>query len=79
MIEADFAWLKQHAGPADARLADISAQSGGLAIQGPKSREVPDSLAQSVPRHDQVVNIPGQELKPHHGDTETLRKVRKTP
>lgn len=40
MIDVDFAWLQRHAGDADVRLANISAQTGGLAIQGPKSREV---------------------------------------
>ncbi len=40
MIDVDFVWLKQHVGDTDVRLADISAEMGGLAIQGPKSREV---------------------------------------
>jgi len=40
MTEADFAWLGRHAGDEEVRLADISASTGGLAIQGPKSREI---------------------------------------
>jgi len=40
-IEEDFAWLKKHLGEDDAvRLVDISAQTGGLAVQGPMSQEV---------------------------------------
>ena len=40
MIDVDFAWFKQHVADADVRLVNISAQTGGLAIQGPKSRDV---------------------------------------
>ncbi|HEY2572900.1 MAG TPA: glycine cleavage system aminomethyltransferase GcvT [Verrucomicrobiaceae bacterium] len=43
MIAEDFAWLQKHlAADADigVRITDISVQTGGLAIQGPQSREV---------------------------------------
>jgi aminomethyltransferase len=40
MIGIDFAWLQSHAADADLRLANISTVTGGLAIQGPGSREV---------------------------------------
>ncbi len=40
MIDVDFAWLNSHAPDADLRLVNISADTGGLAIQGPRSREV---------------------------------------
>ena len=40
MIEVDLAWLEKQIGDADLRLVNISSQTGGLAVQGPKSREV---------------------------------------
>ncbi|MCE9520649.1 MAG: glycine cleavage system aminomethyltransferase GcvT [Verrucomicrobia bacterium] len=40
MIDVDYAWLQKYIGDTEVRLVDISAQTGGLAIQGPKSREV---------------------------------------
>lgn len=39
-IEEDFAWLKAHVNEDNVRLMDISAQTGGLAIQGPASKAV---------------------------------------
>jgi aminomethyltransferase len=39
-IEEDFAWLKKHLGEDEARLVDISSQTGGLAVQGPMAHEV---------------------------------------
>jgi aminomethyltransferase len=38
-IDEDLAWLKQQIGESKVQVADISAQTGGLAIQGPASRE----------------------------------------
>ncbi len=39
-IEEDLAWLKGHLGEDKVRLLDISAQTGGPAVQGPDSKEV---------------------------------------
>jgi len=38
-IEEDLAWFRRHAGDFRVQIVDISAQTGGLAIQGPTSRE----------------------------------------
>ena len=38
-IDEDLTWLRQHVGDSKVQIVDISAQTGGLAVQGPASRD----------------------------------------